>query len=54
MSNVWRSLDLQLINCEIELDFSWSKECIISKISIVPRVPGNPDANLPVPDVAAI
>ena len=31
-SKFWRSLDLSLINYEIEVDLSWSKECIISKI----------------------
>ena len=30
LSRFWRLLDLPLINCEIQLDFSWSKECIIS------------------------
>ena len=25
LSNFWRSLDLPLISCEIELDLSWSK-----------------------------
>ena len=34
MSNYWRFLHLHLINCEIELDLSWSKNCIISEISI--------------------
>ena len=43
LSNFWRSLDLPLINCKIELDLSWSKECIISEISIIPAVFGNPD-----------
>ena len=28
----WRFLDLSLIYCEIELDLSWSKECITSEI----------------------
>ena len=32
LSNFWRSLDLLLINCEIELDFSWSRNCVISEI----------------------
>ena len=41
-------------NCEIELGLSWSKECIISEITIIRGIPGNPDANLPVPVVAAI
>ena len=26
LSNFWRSLDLPLINCEIELDLSWTKD----------------------------
>ena len=30
-----------MINCEIELDFSWSKICIISEISIKPEVCGD-------------
>ena len=42
MSNVWRYLDLLLIDCEIELDLSWSKECIIPEISITPKIAGNP------------
>ena len=53
LSNVWRSLDLPLINFETELDLSWSKECMISEISKIPAVPGNPDANPLVPDVTA-
>ena len=39
-----------LINCERELDLSWSKEYIWSEISITPRIDGNPDANPPAPD----
>ena len=27
-SNCCRSLDLSLINCEIELDLSWTKDCV--------------------------
>ena len=30
LSRFWRLLDLPLINCEIQLDFSWLKERIIS------------------------
>ena len=33
LSNFWRSLDLPLINCEIELDLTWSKYCVISQVS---------------------
>ena len=28
LSNFWRSLDLPLVNCEIELDLSWTKDCV--------------------------
>ena len=49
-----RSLDLPLISCEIELNLSWLKECIISEISIKLRILGNPDANSPVQEVPAI
>ena len=33
LTNFWRSLDLPLINWEIEFDLSWSKECIITEVS---------------------
>ena len=29
LNNFWRSLDLLLINCEIELDLSWTKDCVL-------------------------
>ena len=45
---------MHLINCEIKLDFSWSKNCIISEISVILRIPANPDANLLVQEVEAI
>ena len=48
-SNFWRSLDLYLINCEIELDLKWSKNCVISEILRTPSVPEVP----PVPKVEA-
>ena len=54
MSNLWRFLDLPLINCKIELDLLWSKECIISEISITPAISRNPDANPPVTVVELI
>ena len=25
----WRSFDLRLINCEIELELSWTKDCVL-------------------------
>ena len=42
LSNFWRFRDLPLINCEIELDLSWSKESIISEISKTAAVAANP------------
>ena len=45
-SNFRRSLELPLINCEIQFDLSWSKECITSEISITPAVPGYNNTNL--------
>ena len=32
LSNFGRSFDLPLIDCEIELDLSWKRYCVISKI----------------------
>ena len=29
LSNLWRFLNLTLINCEIELDLSWTKDCVL-------------------------
>ena len=31
LSNVWRFLDLPLINREIELDLLWTKNCVLSE-----------------------
>ena len=53
LSIFWRFLNLLLINWEIELDLSSSKECIVSEISITPRTAGNTRANPPVPAVSA-
>ena len=33
MSNIWRSVDLPSIDCEIDLDLTWSKYCVISEVS---------------------
>ena len=38
MINFWRSFDLSLINCEIELDLSQSKDCVICEILRRPEV----------------
>ena len=49
LSNFWRSLDFSLINCEIELDLSWSRYCVGSQIWRTIAVVGN----LPVAATAA-
>ena len=32
LSNVWRRLDIPLINCEVSLALSWSKICVITNL----------------------
>ena len=44
MSNIWRSLDLSLINFEMKLDLQWSKNCIIFEIFSTPEIDANPAA----------
>ena len=29
LSNFWRTLEMSLINCEINLDINWCKKCVI-------------------------
>ena len=41
MSNFWRSLDLPLIKCKIELDLSCSRKCLTSEISKTAAVAAN-------------
>ena len=53
LSNFWGSLHLLLINWEIELDFSWSRNCIISEISRTPEIAANLAANPPIAHVTA-
>ena len=45
LGNFWRTLDLLLINYKIELDLSWSRNCIIFEISRTPEVDADPDAS---------
>ena len=30
LSNFWRTLEMPLINCEVNLILTWSKDCVIS------------------------
>ena len=32
LSNFWRSLDMPLINCEVSLTLTWSKNCVFTDI----------------------
>ena len=45
-SNFWSSLDLPLINCQTELDLTWSKD-FISEILVNTQVSVNPAAAPP-------
>ena len=31
LSNFWRTLEIPLINCEINLILTWSEKCVLSK-----------------------
>ena len=30
LSNFWRTLEIPLMNCEISLNLTWSKKCVMS------------------------
>ena len=45
LSNFWRTLDVTLINCEIDLILSWPKNCVLADMTV--RAAGNND-DLPV------
>ena len=30
LSNFWRTLEMPLINCEVNLNFAWPKDCVIT------------------------
>ena len=34
LSNFWRSLNMPLINCEVELILTWSKNCVLADMTI--------------------
>ena len=51
---IFKFLKFPLINCEIDLDLLWSKECVVSETSITPRIPANTDANSPDQEVVAV
>ena len=45
---------MSLFSCEIELNLSWSTECMISEMSIISGIHPDSDANPPVQEVAVI
>ena len=48
LSNFWKTLDMPLMNCEINLILTWSKNCVLTSNS---TIDANPDAD---PAAAAI
>ena len=34
LSNFWRSLNISLINCEVELILTWSKDCVLADMTV--------------------
>ena len=39
LSNVWRTLEMPLINCEVELILTWSSGCVIIYTDVANQVP---------------
>ena len=39
LSNFWRSLDIPLINCEVELILTWSKNCVLADMTVANNPP---------------
>ena len=39
LSNFWRTLEMPLINCEVELILSWSANCVIIYTYIASQLP---------------
>ena len=39
LSNFWRTLEMQLINCEVNLILTWSPDCAIIYINVANQIP---------------
>ena len=39
LSNFWRTLEMPLINCEVQLILNWSTNCVIIYTDIADQVP---------------
>ena len=41
LSNFWKSLNIPLINCEVELILTWSKNCVLADMTVRDAQGGN-------------
>ena len=39
LSNFWRTLEMPLINCEVNLILTWSADCVIIYNDVINQVP---------------
>ena len=39
LSNFWRSLDIPLINCEVEIILTWTKNCVLADMTVANNPP---------------
>ena len=39
LSNFWRTLNIPLINCEVELILNWSKNCVLTDMTAINNAP---------------
>ena len=39
LSNFWRTLEIPLINCEVELILTWSRNCVIISTNVANQNP---------------
>ena len=42
LGNFWRILNIPLINCEVELILTWSKNCVLGDMTVSAAQDGNP------------
>ena len=42
LSNFWKSLNIPLINCEVELILTWSKNCVLADMAVRDAQNNNP------------
>ena len=47
LSNFWRSLNMPLINCEVSLALTWSKNCVLTDVTTQAARNANPNTDPP-------